>query len=198
MWVQRSIALFTVFAYSCAPRMRHALSVASNACAFVAACRSLRVNQQAVGYACSRLMNTMPSINQFTGNVQRSTERLSHACHEYLSVFTLQSAGGVRNIFTSQRIKGPAVRDRRLLELIVRLFNWLELTPLSHQHRDGQSRLLLCSTFDPSTTVIGVELSKLLNWPTNMFAIVWVRRWDAVTGDVSVDGLSGPMMHRFD
>ena len=116
------------------------------------------------------------------------------------SSVSLQSAVGVCNIFVSGRRKGPAVCERRLLELIVWLYDWLELILLSLFNRNGQGRLMLCSAFSSSTTVLRVELSKreeaLMLF--ELFAIVWVGRCDTVTGDISVDGLSGPMTHRFD
>ena len=53
----------------------------------------------------------------------------------------------VGNIFASRGRKGPAVHERRSLELIVWLLDWLELTPLSLTE---MARVVYCSV-SPST-----------------------------------------------
>ena len=76
-----------------------------------------------VTYWCSRQTMSLPPILCLALQNEELFAR---------SVFhTLQRAGGVRNIFASWRRKGPAARERRHLELIVWLLDWLERTSLS-------------------------------------------------------------------
>ena len=156
----------------------------------------LRVNQQADGYACSRLMNTMAS-NRFTRGVQRSIEEQSHAYHELR--IALQSAGGFRNIFRLPKNKGSCrlrKRSSRTDRQIVRLVR----ADSTHSSTE-MVRVVYCSV--PLSTVQRrlLELNfRSVKRPNavELFVLVRVGRWDTVTGDVSVDGLSDPMMYRFD
>ena len=84
-------------------------------------CASLQAvtdRESAVCSSCMQSIDVHDSMNSFSGGVQRSTERQSHAA-PITSSIALQSASGSRNILASRGGKGPAIRERRLPELIV-------------------------------------------------------------------------------